>query len=142
MLMLYQARLWDGEGTYHHIHAMQAGLTNPNLMVKHPPTRGAGSFADVYELDGNTGLTACVGELLLQSGREGIHLLPALPSQWSEGSFRGLRARGGLTVDLDWKDGKPVRLAVSAKTPCKVTVKFGGREQELDVNGTAVLEAF
>lgn len=142
MLMLYQARLWNGEETYRHIHAMQTGLTNPNLMVKHPPTRGAGSFADVYEMDGNTGLTACVGELLLQSDQSGVRLLPALPAQWGEGSFQGLGARGGLKVDLVWKDGKPVRLTIRAKKPRKVAVRYGGREQVLEVNGTAVLEQF
>ena len=142
MLMLYQARLWNSEETYRHIHAMQRELTNPNLMVKHPPTRGAGSFADVYEMDGNTGLTACVGELLLQSDQSGIRLLPALPVQWSEGSFQGLKARGGLKVDLIWKDCKPVRLTVYAKKPRRIMVRFGGKEQAIEVNGTAVLEQF
>lgn len=142
MLMLYQARLWNSEETYRHIHAMQRELTNPNLMVKHPPTRGAGSFADVYEMDGNTGLTACVGELLLQSDQSGVRLLPALPVQWSEGSFQGLKARGGLKVDLIWKDCKPVRLTVYAKKPRRIMVRFGGKEQAIEVNGTAVLEQF
>ena len=142
MLMLYQARLWQGEETYRHIRAMQTGLTNPNLMVKHPPTRGAGSFADVYEMDGNTGLTACVAELLLQSGDGEIHLLPALPKQWPQGEIKGLKARGGLTVDLAWQNGRPVRLVLTAKRPCEITVRFGGAARQVAVSDTLVMEAF
>ncbi len=142
MLMLYQARLWNGEEAFGHICAMQAGLTNPNLMVKHPPTRGAGSFADVYEMDGNTGLTACVGEMLLQSTQGEIHLLPALPRRWNKGSFRGLRARGGLRVDLAWENGKPTRLTVTAPQPQKILVRFDGTVQEIAVNGTTIVEDF
>lgn len=63
---------------------------------------------------------------MLQSDQSGIRLLPALPVQWSEGSFQGLKARGGLKVDLIWKDCKPVRLTVYAKKPRRIMVRFGG----------------
>jgi len=105
MLMLYAARLKDGETAYSHIKSMQEHLTHPNLLVMHPPTRGAGSFKEVYELDGNTGFSMCVIELLLQSHDDVIQLLPALPEKWRTGSIRGILARGSVTVNLDWKDG-------------------------------------
>lgn len=104
MLMLYSARLQEKDKVYEHVLSMQRYLTNNNLMIKHPPTRGAPSFADVYELDGNTGLTACIAESLLQSHQDEIHLLPALPTKWANGCIKGLCARGGFEVDIEWKD--------------------------------------
>lgn len=105
MLMLYSARLKDANDTIEHIITLQKNLTNPNLMVKHPPTRGAPSFADVYELDGNTGFTACIAEMLIQSHRHEIELLPVLPNEWDFGHVKGLCARGAFTVDIEWKNG-------------------------------------
>ena len=104
MLMLYEARLQSGDEAYEHMQAMLKNLLAPNGMIIHPPTRGAGSFDNVYEMDGNTGLTTAVTELLLQSYDQVIHLLPALPTSWKDGMVRGLGARGGVTVDIVWAD--------------------------------------
>ena len=81
--------------------------TFPNLFCAHPP----------FQIDGNYGGTAGVGEMLLQSHEGFIHLLPALPDSWGEGSFRGMRVRGGASVDLDWQDGHATRATVRALCP-------------------------
>lgn len=81
--------------------------TFPNLFCSHPP----------FQIDGNYGGTAGIGEMLLQSHEGFINLLPALPDNWSSGSFRGMCVRGGAAVDMDWKDGHAVKAVVTALVP-------------------------
>lgn len=106
LLLLYSARLKNGEEAYFHVKEIQEKLTHPNYLVMHPPTRGAGSFKEVYELDGNTGFTMGVLEMLMQSHDGIIRLLPALPKAWSRGSITGILTRGAVTVSFIWEDYK------------------------------------
>lgn len=65
--------------------------------------------------------------MLLQSHLDEIHLLPALPKAWPAGSVKGLRARGGFTVDVDWKDGKVSSYRIASDPPREAKVRIDGR---------------
>lgn len=111
------ARLLDGD----HAYSVLALLLHPersysNLFDAHPP----------FQIDGNFGGAAGILEMLVQSKPGLIHLLPALPSVWRQGRVRGLRAMGGIEVDLSWAEGKVAAVRLVSSLAQSVRVEVGG----------------
>ncbi len=115
----FYARFKDGEQAHHHLNRLLALSTADNLLDMHPP----------FQIDGNFGGTAGITEMLIQShlgspDHRIVELLPALPPDWQTGSVRGVKARGGFTFDLAWKDGKLTEVTVMAAEPRQLRIKL------------------
>ena len=131
---LFWARLHDGNRAYKlfreimkptrktDINYGAGGGVYPNLLSAGPP----------FQIDGNFGAGAGIAEMLLQSHEGYIHLLPAIPDEWKkEGSVKGMKARGNMTVDFAWKDGRITSYRIFSTAKQRVKLKINGTMKEV-----------
>ncbi|MCE4563439.1 glycoside hydrolase family 95 protein [Maribellus sp. CM-23] len=122
-LISQYARVFEGDNAKNSLNTVLRKSTSPNLFGQHPP----------FQMDANFGTTAGIAEMLLQSHAGVLHLLPALPEEWPEGSVKGLKGRGGFVVDMNWKNSRLVSAKIYSEKGGKIRLLYNSDYTELSL---------
>jgi alpha-L-fucosidase 2 len=106
------ATFGEGDKADDSLRVLFSKSTWPNLFDLHPP--------EIFQIDGNLGATAGIARMLIDRSNGTLRLLPALPSAWKDGRVTGLRATGGVTVDMEWKNGVIVKATLHSARPAEI----------------------
>ena len=124
------SRLQNSERAYANLKILITTRTLPNMFCDGPP----------FQIDGNLGGTAAITEMLVQSTPNEITVLPALPQQWTSGSLKGVRVRGGGKVDITWKEGRLGEFRLQSDHSKKYRISYGTQSAEVQLDrGRAIV---
>lgn len=123
----FYARLFEGDESYKHISELLKTKIAPNLFNLHNPK--------IFQIDGNLGVTAGVAEMLLQSHEENIiRVLPALPTAWKDGYVTGLKARGGLTLNIYWSNHQLDKVIIKSDFNKKIDLIYDDSKVRINLD--------
>ena len=122
-MICFYARLKDSEKAYDSVKQLLGKLSRENMFTV-SPAGIAGAGEDIFAFDGNTAGAAGIAEMLLQSHDNSIELLPCLPEEWKNGSFKGLCARGGIEIDANWENARIENAILKATAPTEFTFRL------------------
>ncbi len=125
----FYARLLDGDTAHENLLLLFNKSMMPTMLDSHPP----------FQIDGNFGGAAGMAEMLVQSHAGEIHLLPALPKAWPNGAVKGLRVRGGFTVDLSWENGRLTEAVIHPGFKETCDVRYGDNVQSISIKSGAAV---
>jgi alpha-L-fucosidase 2 len=137
-LVVYYARLLNGDAAHKYLVSLMAKATDDNLFT-FSSGGVAGAEQNIFAIDGNTAGTAGVAEMLLQSQGGEIQLLPALPAAWRDGAIKGLCARGGFQVDIVWRKGALLHAVIRSKHGGRIPVRYGNRSLTVNLHPADVV---
>ena len=119
----FWARLGDGEKALENINRLLSDSTLPNLFDNHPP----------FQIDGNFGGITAIANIFVQSEQDTVYLLKALPKKWRDGHVSGICAKGGLIIDIEWKNGVLSSVDINAKNAYSGTIIYNGSKILVDL---------
>ena len=137
VICLY-ARLRDGKNAWKHLNNLICDHITASMLDLHPPCPGKKEW--IFQIDGNMGGAAGICEMLLYSETGKIELLPALPEEWKTGSFKSFKAKGNITVDAEWENGKIKRIALLTPTAQEIDLLFNQSGKRISLCANKVTE--